>query len=139
LCVKGRRGATCGVKIKRLSQDQKRVPGLVGGIFPAVGFWGDRSHFVWIWADPSLSVSQSAVVDILMKNGTKHSHTVDHPYGSPGNPLGWDGEIAKFRTCSSLSARPVSTDNIEKVIDMCMHLEEISDVTHIVRLLSAST
>jgi hypothetical protein len=50
-----------GVKIKMLCQDQKRVPGLVGGIFLTVGFWADRSHFVWIRAEPSLSVSRSAL------------------------------------------------------------------------------
>lgn len=50
-----------GVKIRGLCRDQKRASGMVRRIFLTVGFFGNKSHFVPIWADPSLSLPQMAL------------------------------------------------------------------------------
>jgi hypothetical protein len=43
---------------------------------------------------------------------------------------------AKFRDCVSFSATPVRAENIDRAIALIRNLEELSDVTEIVRLLA---
>ncbi len=44
--------------------------------------------------------------------------------------------LDKFRNCASFSARPVSAEKIEQVINLVCNLEQVEDATEIVRLLS---
>jgi len=78
----------------------------------------------------------STVICITTKDGMKYEQSVSQPYGSPENPLGWEGEIDKFRNCAALASRVIPKSSVDKVIDMCRNLENIDDVTSIVRLLS---
>jgi hypothetical protein len=41
---------------------------------------------------------------------------------------------AKFRECTPCSVKPLSSDKVEKVIDMISKLENLSDATEIIRL-----
>ena len=81
----------------------------------------------------------SATVHLATKDGRRYSRAVADAYGSPENPLGWDGEIEKFRACSALSARPLAAADVDSVIDMCRELEAVDDVTQLTRLLSCGT
>lgn len=56
--------------------------------------------------------------------------------GGPDNPAGWEQLEAKFRDCMSFSARPVSPEKIEQAIALIRDLENVKDVTEIVRLVS---
>ncbi|MFC1967617.1 MmgE/PrpD family protein [Chloroflexota bacterium] len=91
--------------------------------------------------DPALSnrknLSPETAVEILMKDGTvlKSKSTVT-PKGHPDNPMSWAELGEKFMDCVSHSAEPLSKGNVEKAIDLCAHLENVSDVSQIVRLLS---
>jgi 2-methylcitrate dehydratase PrpD len=79
-----------------------------------------------------------AIVEIKVKNGKVYSKRVDHPYGSPETPMGMDALGEKLRDCASQAARPVGTDNVEKIIQLVSRLEAVSDVEQIARLLDWS-
>ncbi len=79
---------------------------------------------------------RTAQVDMRMKNGKVYSKRIDLPYGHPDRPMSWESIVNKFRDCLSHAAKPVPKDNMEKVIDMVGKLEEVEDVSKIVRLLA---
>ncbi|MBN9425461.1 MAG: MmgE/PrpD family protein [Burkholderiales bacterium] len=86
---------------------------------------------------PADTETFSGSVAIVTKSGKEYRTEVDHPYGSPGNPLGWAGETEKFRNCCALSARPISEKNIEATIDACRNLEKLDDVSKLIDLVVA--
>jgi 2-methylcitrate dehydratase PrpD len=79
-----------------------------------------------------------AIVEIKTKDGKVYSKRVDNPYGSPENPMSMDAICEKFRDCASHAARPMSKDDVEKIIQLVSRLETVSDVKQVVRLLGGS-
>ncbi len=57
------------------------------------------------------------------------------PYGDPEKPIAKEDLVGKFRDCVSYSAKPLSRAKVEKVIDMVNKLEEIKDVSRVIRML----
>ncbi len=76
------------------------------------------------------------IVEIKTKSGAVYSKRVDAIYGSPQNPMSKEDLVAKFKDCVSFSAKPVSRRKIDKVATMLDHLEEVSDVREVIKLLS---
>lgn len=87
-------------------------------------------------ADEALSVwgVTPAIVEIKTKDGNVYSKRVDTPYGSPQNPMSMDAMATKLRDCASFAAKPVSQENLDKLIEMVSQLEKIRDMGQIVRL-----
>ena len=52
------------------------------------------------------------------------------------NEIGIPVIIRKFRDCASFSAHPIPTRNLDRVIEMVGDLENLSDATDIIRLLT---
>ena len=77
-----------------------------------------------------------AVVEIITKDGQEYSKRVDLVYGHPKNPMKWDDLILKFRDCASYSAKPIPVENINLVIERIMRLEDVHDMTEIIRLIT---
>ncbi len=77
----------------------------------------------------------SGKVTIELAGGKSYSKQIDIAYGDPQNPISWKDLIDKFLDCVSYSAKPISSRNAGKMIDMITHLEEIEDVTEIFRVL----
>ena len=75
------------------------------------------------------------IVEIKTKDGKVYSKRVDIPYGSPENPMSMDAMAAKLRDCASYAAKPLSQENVEKLIQLVSRLEAVSDVVEVVRLL----
>lgn len=73
-----------------------------------------------------------AAVEIKTKKGEIYSERVDFASGSPENPI---DVIDKFRDCCAHAIKPVSQENVDKVIDMVDRLEEVADVGEFIRLL----
>ena len=89
--------------------------------------------------DAQFNFSQAigpAMVEIELMNGRSHSRRVDIPYGHPKNPMTWQDLLEKFRHCTSYSVKPLSKENIEKAIELIIHLEDTDDVSQIVQLLA---
>ena len=75
-------------------------------------------------------------VEIKMKDGKVYSETTGSPMAQSGvRPFG-DYE-RKFRDCSSFAARPVSEENIDRVVKLVQNLEEVNDVAELVELITA--
>ena len=71
----------------------------------------------------------SGTVELETVRGKRLVVDVPHPYGSPGNPLGWAGELSKLHACAALLSSPMSPERIERVGQLCQHLEELEDVS----------
>jgi len=77
-----------------------------------------------------------AIVEIKTRDGVVYSKQVDHPFGSPAEPMGFADLARKFCHCCQYSIRPVVRENQDEVIRLVERLEEVSDVGQIVRLLA---
>jgi 2-methylcitrate dehydratase PrpD len=80
-------------------------------------------------------MSSPAIVEIRIKNGKVFSKRVDYPFGSPEDPMTFADVATKFRHCCEYSVKSISRANQDKVIQMVEGLEELTDVSQIVRLL----
>jgi 2-methylcitrate dehydratase PrpD len=77
-----------------------------------------------------------AIVEIKTVDGGLYSRQVDQPFGSPGDPMGFDNLAGKFRHCCQYSVRPIADKKQDEVIRLVESLEEVSETGHIVRLLA---
>ncbi|MBI2832127.1 MAG: MmgE/PrpD family protein [Chloroflexi bacterium] len=76
------------------------------------------------------------MVEIELTDGKVYSRRVDVAYGNPRNPITPQDLADKFRNCALSSAKPLPERNVEKIIEMVGHLEEVDDVGRVVRLCS---
>lgn len=75
----------------------------------------------------------AAIVEIMTRDGRHYSRRVDFPYGHPTNPMSLEDIIAKFRECAAFSVHPLSHPRIERTIDLITHLDQVDDVSQILR------
>ena len=75
------------------------------------------------------------IVQITTKSGKKHSKRIDFVYGHPRNPMSMQAVIDKFMASAAYSVKPFAPDTLEEVISLVQKLEEVNDVSRIVRLL----
>lgn len=73
-------------------------------------------------------------VEVITINGT-YVKQVNHPSGSPENPLSYQQCTQKFRNCASHSVKPVSREVTDKVIQSVSKLDEMDDITEIIRMI----
>jgi 2-methylcitrate dehydratase PrpD len=76
------------------------------------------------------------MVEIRTHDGRVFSCTADGVPGDPRHPVSDDLLEAKFRDCVSFSATPLTPQNVQKSIHAIRNLENLQDVTEIVRLLA---
>ena len=76
------------------------------------------------------------VVEIKTKDGKLHSRRVDEPYGMNVKPMSWEDLIEKFRDCVSYSVKPLSKEKVDKIINMVDKLEEVDDVSNLIKLVA---
>jgi 2-methylcitrate dehydratase PrpD len=74
-------------------------------------------------------------VEIAMRDGKVHTHRPDGVPGDPRHPVSDELLEAKFRDCVSFSALPVPQENVDRAIELIGNLEDLEDVTQILRLL----
>jgi 2-methylcitrate dehydratase PrpD len=71
-------------------------------------------------------------VEILLRNGKRFEARVDHPSGSPENPMAFDQVVKKFE---SLAGQVVTKDRIDAIIESVERIEKLSDIRKLTRLL----
>ena len=86
--------------------------------------------------DQDVIALRPGIVEIKTKGGKVYTERVDYPYGHPRNPITSDDLIAKFKDCTSYSAKPLSEENLTRVIDMLLNLEKVKDVRELIDLVS---
>jgi 2-methylcitrate dehydratase PrpD len=74
-------------------------------------------------------------VEVRTRDGKHYSCKPSGVPGDPHHPVSNELLEAKFRDCVSFSATPVPTENIDRAIELIRDLENVPDVTEIVRLL----
>jgi 2-methylcitrate dehydratase PrpD len=80
----------------------------------------------------------SATVKVRMKNGDEFSEHANVPLGNElENPLSREAKIEKYLVGARFSGK-VDMDNAQKVVGMIDKLEEVDDITKIVKLLVSS-
>ncbi|MBI4330284.1 MAG: MmgE/PrpD family protein [Chloroflexi bacterium] len=76
------------------------------------------------------------ITEIKTRAGKVYRKRVDEPYGNPRNPIPREHLVQKFMDCASSAARPATEKNIKEVVETVMKLEEVRDVSAIIRLLA---
>ena len=74
-------------------------------------------------------------VEIRLKDGRVYLHRPDGVPGDPRHPVSAELLEAKFRDCVSFSALPVPEENVSRAIELVRHLEELEDVSELMRVL----
>ena len=80
----------------------------------------------------------AAKVEIKMKSGKEYSKRVDIAKGRPDNPMTTEEFNSKFWDCVGHAVKPLPRVNIEKVIELVNGLEDVNDVSSIMKLLVAT-
>lgn len=75
-----------------------------------------------------------AMIEIELVDGTICSRQAAIAYGNNRNPISPQDLTDKFRNCALSSAKPLPERNVEKIIDMVNHLEELDDVSQVIQL-----
>ena len=80
----------------------------------------------------------TTTVEIRTKDGRTLTCTPTSVPGDPTSPVDQELLEAKFRDCVSFSAVPVPEANVDRAIALIRDLENVEDVTEIVRALTPS-
>lgn len=72
-------------------------------------------------------------VTILLRDGRTETATVGPPLGSPENRLSPEQLSEKFTDCARNAVRPLSDDAVHATIQMIRHLEDVPDVSELLR------
>lgn len=88
--------------------------------------------------DPSFTggTIEPARVTVILNNGKQLSRQVDHPSGSPEKPFSPNDVRRKLENCNSVSIKPLSSSQIDKLITMVSHLEDLSNVGELANILA---
>lgn len=92
---------------------------------------------VMIDDNPDPNALTPLTVEIVRRDGARHSLNLDDVYGSPGNPLSRQDHLAKFRRNCASAARPLPTEQVERLIAMADALEDVSELRDLVDQLVA--
>ncbi len=76
-----------------------------------------------------------AVVKIRTRRGD-FSQRVDFVKGSMEDPMSMDDIIAKFRKCTTFSARPISEQTTDRIIEAVVSLEQLQDTAELAALMA---
>lgn len=77
-----------------------------------------------------------AIVEIRTNDGRVLSKRVDFPRWGPKNPVDWESLADKLNDCALYAVKPIPKGNLEKLVEMVRRLEELDDVSAIIRLVS---
>jgi 2-methylcitrate dehydratase PrpD len=85
----------------------------------------------------NLELHLRAELKVTTKAGNVYQKAFDKPRGAPGNPLTREEFQECFRDYVSYGKKPLPKDNLDKIVSMIGHLEEVKDIRSLVPLLLA--
>lgn len=88
--------------------------------------------------EPSFSggTIEPARVTVVLKNGKQLIKQVDHPRGSLENPFSPDDVRRKLENCSSVSIKPLTSHQMDRLTKAVGRLEEMANVSDLAEMLS---
>ncbi|WP_347491295.1 MmgE/PrpD family protein [Desulfoscipio sp. XC116] len=72
-----------------------------------------------------------ATINVYLNNGEVLKHRIDVLKGHPENPLSWDECIDKFKKCAAAGIKQYSKDQVDRLIDTILSLENIDNAGEI--------
>jgi aconitate decarboxylase len=75
------------------------------------------------------------ILHVRLRHGQQYSLRLDTVLGSPAKPLSQEQHRRKFHRCWQHGGGRLPAVNAERLIDMVQHLEDVSDVSDLCRLL----
>lgn len=79
---------------------------------------------------------EPAIVTIHTTDGKAYTERVDHGLGSPENPMPEEQLVAKFRDCTSYSINKMSKKSVDRVVELCLGLDDVADINELIELLT---
>ncbi len=76
-------------------------------------------------------------MDVTTPAGHVYRVSIPIPSGFPGNPLSSERIGGLFREAARYGGRPLSEDNLEKIVALVDHLEDCQDVRDLIPLMTA--
>jgi 2-methylcitrate dehydratase PrpD len=76
------------------------------------------------------------LVEIVGKGDKVYRKKVPFAYGHPENPIAKEDLFKKFRDCAAYSAKPLSKQRVEQVIEKIDKLEKVKDMREVVKLVA---
>jgi 2-methylcitrate dehydratase PrpD len=86
--------------------------------------------------NPSLPGHEPVIIEVKTIGGAKYSKRADLAHGDLNDPMTFNDIVEKFRDCCKYSAKPISLENQERVIQLIERLEDVTDISQITRLLA---
>jgi len=92
-----------------------------------------RVHIV---ADPDhVDPFEGFTVAITLKDGRRFSHVTPYVRGHSRNPMDWDDLADKLSRCVPFAAVPLPQGNLDRLVDLCRTLEQVTDMRDLVQLM----
>ena len=80
--------------------------------------------------DPN-ALSPVALI-VTLRTGEHYEITVQDVYGSPANPMSHEAHLEKFRRNCAAAPRPLTSRQVEFLIEMIENLESLEEVTALI-------
>ena len=74
------------------------------------------------------------IVNVMLKNGDRHTRRVDRLSGWIGSPLSRDQRLKKFYSCARRVIAPDAADRVVELVERLEKLEDVREVMDIVRM-----
>ena len=78
---------------------------------------------------------EPARVTVITKDGRTEVEYTETATGSPDCPLSFDQCAAKFYDLRECAEKPLSKENADKIVELVRNLEDLEDVSEIIKLL----
>ncbi|UCD09532.1 MAG: MmgE/PrpD family protein, partial [Dehalococcoidales bacterium] len=78
---------------------------------------------------------QPDLVQIKTRGEHIYSKEIEFIYGHPKNPMSQDTLIAKFMDCAAYSIKPIPKKNLDELVHLTLHLEDVDDISKVVACL----
>jgi len=85
--------------------------------------------------NPDVNAFGPQTISVTLKNGTRHSLSIENAIGDPRNPLSRDRQLDKFWTCWDSAASALSRNNGESLIAAIDTLETLEDTAQLTTLM----
>jgi len=86
--------------------------------------------------DMAASLVEPGGVTIKCKDGREFTKYVKYSIGSPENPMDAEKAIQKFKECAAFAVNPLSEDDMNKIVEMCLDLENVEDIRELIKIFS---
>ena len=79
--------------------------------------------------------SPKGLLQIKTRQEKIDSEEIEFLYGHPKNPISREALVAKFMDCAAYSARKIPDKDLNRIVELISHLEDVKDVGEIMKYL----